>query len=205
MLSCSGIRIRMDRLDDIVMGEIMKRILHPVRLRELLEAYLQSASERAAREQGRLDKLRHSHKDVQKALSRLLELVEKGLMEADDPNLKERLLGLKLQRDELTTEIDDLQHRIASGEPEITPEKVKQFALLMHEKLVNGTPEFRQAYARLLMREVMVKDREIRITGSKAALVRATGAWKYAACGSLFCSGMAHRERFELSTPRFVV
>ncbi len=172
-LSCSGIRIRMDRLDEIVMGEIMKRVLDPMRLRELLDAYLQSANERAVRDRTQLDKLRHSHREAQKALSRLLELVEKGLMEAEDPNLKERLLGLKLQRDELAADIADIQQRITSGEPEVTPEKIERFALLLHEKLVNGTPEFRQAYARLLMREVTVKDREIRISGSKAALARA--------------------------------
>jgi site-specific DNA recombinase len=100
-------------------------------------------------------------------------LVEKGLMEAEDPDLKERLLGLKLQRDELAVEIADLQQRIATGEPEITPEKIERFAVLLRERLLNGTPEFRQAYARLLMREVTVKDREIRISGSKAALARA--------------------------------
>jgi site-specific DNA recombinase len=163
----------MDRLDEIVMGEIVKRVLDPMRLRELLDAYLQSANERAVRDRGLLDKLRHSHREAQKALFRLLELVEKGLMEAEDPDLKERLLALKLQRDELAVEIADLQQCITSGEPEITPEKIERFVLLLHEKLVNVTHEFRQAYARLLMPEVTVKQREIRITGSKAALVRA--------------------------------
>jgi site-specific DNA recombinase len=172
-LACQGIRMRMDRLDEIVMGEILKRILDPVRLRELLDAYLRSANERAEREQGQIEKLRHSHRDVQKRLSRLLELVETGVMEAEDPDLKDKLIGLKLQRDELAVEIDDVQRRLATGEPEITPEKVERFAMLLREKLLNGTPEFRQAYARLLMREVLVKDREIRISGSKAALVRA--------------------------------
>ncbi|WP_127077136.1 hypothetical protein [Rhodomicrobium lacus] len=40
----------------------------------------------------------------------------------------------------------------------------------------SGSPEFRQAYARLLMREVPVKDKEIRIAGSRAILARAASA-----------------------------
>lgn len=87
-LACRGIRMRMDRLDEIVIGEVIEHILDPHRLRSLLEAYLQSASERADRNKHQIDRLRQSHRDTQSALARLLSLVEKGLMEAEDPNLK---------------------------------------------------------------------------------------------------------------------
>lgn len=66
-----------------------------------------------------------------------------------------------------------MQKRITTGEPAITPEKVKKFAALLTDQIHNGPPELRQAYARLVMREVTVKDEEIRIVGSKAVLARA--------------------------------
>ena len=172
-LACRGIRMRMDRLDEIVIGEIIEHVLDPERLRTLLDVYLQSASERADRNKHQIDRLRQTYRDTQAALARLLSLVEKGLMEAEDPSLKERLLGLKLQRDELAVEIADLQQRLSSNEPEITPEKIERFATLLRDKLLNGTPEFRQAYARMVMREVSVKDEQIRISGSKAILAKA--------------------------------
>ena len=172
-LACRGIRMRMDRLDEIVIGEIIEHVLDPERLRTLLDTYLQSASERADRNKHQIDRLRQTHRDTQAALARLLSLVEKGVMEAEDPSLKERLLGLKLQRDELAVEIADLQQRLSSNEPEITPEKIERFAALLRDKLLNGTPEFRQAYARMVMREVNVQDKEIRISGSKAILAKA--------------------------------
>ncbi|NGO62461.1 recombinase family protein [Rhizobium daejeonense] len=173
-LSCQGIRMRMERLDDIVIGEILEHVLNPARLTVLLEAYLKSATERADRNKHEIDRLRQKHRDTQAALTRLLSLVESGLMEAEDPALKERLLGLKLQRDELAVEIKDLQQRLSSSEPEITAEKIERFAMLLRDKLANGTPEFRQAYARMVMREVSVRDDEIRISGSKAILAKAT-------------------------------
>lgn len=172
-LACRGIRIRMDRLDDIVIGEVIKHILDPERLRQLLDSYLRSASERADRNKHQIDRLRHSHRDTQAALARLLSLVESGLMETEDPSLKQRLTGLKLQRDELAVEIAELQQRLSTNEPEITPEKIERFAALLRDRLLNGTPEFRQAYARLVMQEVSLKDGEIRIKGSKAILARA--------------------------------
>lgn len=37
--------------------------------------------------------MRQAHKETEAAIVRLLELVEKGVMEAEDPSLKERLVG----------------------------------------------------------------------------------------------------------------
>ena len=53
----------------------------------------------------------------------------------------------------------------------VTPEKVARVGGLLRDKSI-GAPEFRQAYARLLMDEVRVTDEEIRISGSKSVLAR---------------------------------
>jgi hypothetical protein len=99
-------------------------------------------------------------------------IVEKGLIEADDPAMRERLVGLKLRRDQIAKEIGELQSRMASSTPTITPEKVARVGGLLRDKLFEGPPEFRQAYARLLMDEVRVTDGEIRISGSKSVLAK---------------------------------
>jgi hypothetical protein len=156
-----------------VIEEVSSRILQPDRLRLLLEAYLKSTASRADETKERLSQMRQSHKEAEAAIMRLLELVEKGLMEAEDPSLKERLIGLKVRRDELTQDIGDLQKRVTSGEPVVTPAKIEKLAALLRDELHNGPPELRQAYARLAMREVSVKNKDIRITGWKAVLAKA--------------------------------
>lgn len=171
-IACKGMRIRMDKLDCIVIGEVAKRVLKPERLMEMLHAYVKAASEREHADRDRLAKLRHDHKEAEAGIVRLLELVEKGMMHAEDQELRDRLIGLKLRRDEIAREISDLQKRMASGEPRITSEKVNRLAILLRDKLYDGPPELRQAYARLLMDEVSVGDQEIRISGSKAVLAR---------------------------------
>jgi len=133
-------------------------------------------SEREDQNRERLGKLRQAHKDAEAAIARLLGLVEQEVMEAEDPSLRDRLIGLKLQRDELAKDVTDLHRRMSSGEPQITPEKLERLALLVRDKLHHGPPELRQAYARLVMDEVNVSDEEIRISGSKAALVRCAAA-----------------------------
>lgn len=171
-MACEGVRMRMDRLDDIVLGEVTKRVLHPERLTVMLDAYLRTAQERGDRQQDQLRQLRQDHKEAEGGIARLLELVEKGVLDAGDASLRERLVNLRFRRDELAKEVSDLQRRLASAEPVLTPEKVARLAVLLREKLYTGPPDLRQAYARLLLSEVRVDDQEIRISGSKAVLAR---------------------------------
>ena len=88
---------------------------------------------------------------------------------------------------------------MASSTPTITPEKVARVGGLLRDKLYEGPPEFRQAYARLLMEEVRVTDEEIRISGSKSVLAKcaAEGVGRTRAQSSLFCSGVARPKGFE--------
>jgi DNA invertase Pin-like site-specific DNA recombinase len=171
-LACKGLRMPMDRLDGIVIGEVTKRILDPDRLKGLLEEYLCTAIQREDRSREQLRQLRQAHKEAEVGIARLLELVEKGLMDAEDPGLRERLVALRFRRDELAKELADLNRRLAMADPVLTPAKVERLALLLGEKLHHGPPDLRQAYARLVLSEVRVNDQEICIRGSKAVLAR---------------------------------
>ena len=162
----------MEVLDGIVIGEVAKVVLEPERLAELLEGYVRSSARQTEAASGQLAKLRLAHKETEAAIARLLGIVEQGLMEAGDPALRDRLTGLRLQRDELAREVSEQQRRLTTGTPDLTPEKIRALGMLLRDKLFTGPPEFRQAYARVLMSEVAVTRDEIRITGSKSILAR---------------------------------
>ena len=170
--SCQGLRMQMDKLDDIVTGEVAKRVLEPTRLGDLLESFVKAAARHGDQNKEKLAKLRHDHKESQAAIMRLLGLVEQGLMEAEDPALRERMIALKLQRDELARTITDLQTHMASDAPTITPEKISLVSTLLRDRLHHGPMELRQGYARLLMDEVAVTQDEIQISGSREILAR---------------------------------
>ena len=205
--ACRGLRTPMEKLDEIVVGEVARRVLDPDRLTAMLDAYVQSAAVQADGAKAQIAKLRHDHTAAAAGIARLLELVEKGLMDAEDPAMRERLVALRLQRDQNAEEIGELQNRMASLAPTITPEKVARVGGLLRDKLYEGPPEFRQAYARLLLDEVLVSDEEIRISGSKSILARCAtqGVAESMPKVLSFCSGVARPKRFELLTPRFVV
>jgi len=154
--------------------EVTKQILQSDHLKELLGNYLRTAIEREDRD--RLRQMRQDHKEAEAGIAPLLELVEKGLMDAEDASMRERLVNLRFRRDELAEQISDMTRRLAMAEPVITPAKIEKLALLLRDKLHHGSPDLRQAYARLLLSEVRVQPHEIRTSGSKAVLARSAAA-----------------------------
>lgn len=143
--ACRGLRTPMEKLDEIVVGEVARQVLEPDRLTAMLDGYVQSAAAQADGAKAQIAKLRHDHTARVAGIARLLELVEKGLMEPEDPAMRERLVALKLQRDQIAKEIAELQNRMTSTTPTITPEKVGRVGKLLRDKLYGGPPEFRQA------------------------------------------------------------
>ena len=170
--SCRGIRMRMEKLDDTVISVLCEQILRPSRLQALLSAFLQASVSRDTQDREKLSRMRKMHSEAEAGIGRLLGLVEKGLMEAEDPALREKLIGLKLQRDELSRDVHGLQQAMSAGSSEINPDKVALLAKTVRKALQEGSPEVRQAYARLVLTKVTVSDEEIVITGSKAVLAK---------------------------------
>jgi len=171
--SCEGVRMPMGELDGIVIDELARRILEPSRLAEMLEAYVKASAAQEGDAKDKLSRLRHVHTEAKAAVSRLLAMVASGLMDEGDPEFREQLASNKIRRDEASRQIDEMRSQMSSGEPILTPEKIERVAALLNDKLHNGPPDLRQAYARLLVDEVRVTRDEIRIIGSKAVLARA--------------------------------
>ena len=52
----------------------------------------------------------------------------------------------------------------------LTPERIKAFTKLMHDKLENGDVQARKAYLRAVISEIRVDDDKVSIIGDKATL-----------------------------------
>jgi hypothetical protein len=89
--------------------DLSDRLFEPERLEELLRGYLDQAIDGQARVKEKLRQAREARGDVEAKISRLLALVETGAMEPNDPALKDRLVGLRLQKTELEQDIARLQ------------------------------------------------------------------------------------------------
>ena len=143
--SCSGQRIRMDKLDGMTLEYLGSKIFEPRRLEQILHQYIASQASSAAAYRDRLKQVRNARTEAQAAITRLLTLVESGAMEPDDPELKDRLDQLKLRRTELDRDIQSIQENLQADTATITPERIKVLSTQMRERLRSGPPDLRQA------------------------------------------------------------
>jgi hypothetical protein len=149
-------------------------VLKPERLARILEAYIAQSAEGDAPRRERLARARKNLTEAAAKKSRLMQLVSAGALEPDDPQLVQEVKGAEVRRRQAEEEVALLDGKGQSVEPRaITPAKVERLGTAIRKALQTGTPEFRRAYVRLFVRQVVVDDTEIRVSGPTAALAGA--------------------------------
>jgi DNA invertase Pin-like site-specific DNA recombinase len=88
--ACNGRSIRMDKLDGLVMQQLLERLVAPERLAEMLSTLAGRRAAKAADAAERIRTLQEQVSSADERLRRLYELVEDGSAEADDV-LRQRL------------------------------------------------------------------------------------------------------------------
>ncbi len=169
---CQGRSISMSVLDGLVTEHLIDKLFTPGRLRIILQAYIEKSENSDLQRNQRLGLAKQRQTEISGKISRLLELVAKGLMEADDPDLASQLTGLKAQRSQMTAEVDLLTKSASLGTVLITDEKLIRFADLMRNALQNGDIAFRRTYIRLFVDEIILSDSNISLSGPDAALAQ---------------------------------
>jgi hypothetical protein len=164
----------MDGLDQAVVDILADAALKPKRLSRILEAYLAATAEGGVARRERLARARKEATEAIGTKARLMKLVAAGALEPDDPQLAEELRNTKARRRRAEEEIALLETEGLQAKPRnITPAKIERLGMAIREALRTGTPEFRRAYVRLLVRQVVVGKTEIKVSGPTAALAGA--------------------------------
>ena len=161
----------MDKLDTIVVDQLVDRLLDPPRITAMLSSL---GSELAAKEKAvntRIVALEREAHEAGEKLRRLYQAIEDGVAEMDDI-LKDRITALKLDRDRVQ---EALACARVGARPsvEVSPMVVEQFGATMRENLTTGEIPFRKAYLDSLIDRVEVDDHAVRIVGRKDVLKQA--------------------------------
>jgi site-specific DNA recombinase len=160
--TCEGRRIRMQEIDDLVLTAIMEDLLTQERMTEFLQELQERQTAKTAAVCDSLAKHEAQLSDVKAKLSRLLELVETGIIETSDPSLAERLDNLRTQRDITDKAVKTARKKLVPEE-RITEKMVSQFNKLMQHALTQDAPPFRRAYLRSVVDKVEIDKTEVRI------------------------------------------
>jgi site-specific DNA recombinase len=169
---CKGRTVPMERLDTLVADHIERRLLQPARLEEILSSVLDRREERAERRASQIAELRKRAAEAEAKLKRLYDAIENGVADLSDPMLKDRIAELKAVRDQARTDAERAQEAIERAGPSITPHALKTFARQARKRMRTENGGYRRDHLRALAQRVEVDRKEVRIMGSKSALLR---------------------------------
>ncbi|WP_407641334.1 recombinase family protein [Alteripontixanthobacter maritimus] len=172
--SCGGNNVPMQKVDDAVMNALKKRLLRPARLNTLLAGLIERSEGADARRRQTLGVLRSERTEVDHAIRRVFEMVESGMIEPGDSDLKSRLGTHQKRRAALDEEIRVLDRQIGRKGKRIDEDAIADFSARVREKLDDpGNPALRKDYVKAFVGEVVMTKERIIIRGPVSAL---TGA-----------------------------
>jgi site-specific DNA recombinase len=119
----------MDSLDTLVVEHLADHVFQPDRLTVLLKSYLNQSQDAARERRQRLGRLKAQLTEAEGAIQKLLAMVEKGLMDVDDPALAERLRRHKGDRTRLNDEIGLADSPSTTGPLSLTQAKLDHLAV----------------------------------------------------------------------------
>ena len=94
-----------------------------------------------------------------------------GVADLSDPMLKDRIAELKATRDQARLDAQRAEDAIERGGPTITPEALKMFARTARKRMRTESGGYRRDHLRALAQRIEVDQKELRIMGSKSALL----------------------------------
>jgi hypothetical protein len=182
---CPGRTVPMEKLDNLVAEYIEQRLLQPKRLSNFCHTF-SIAAVNAPSDERRIAELRKRTAEADAKLKRLYEAIENGVADLSDPMLKDRIAELKATRDQARLDAERAEDAIDRAGPTITPQTLKTFARTARKRMRTENGGYRRDHLRALAQRVEVDQKELRIMGSKSALLRtlvATSSAKTAGFG----------------------
>ena len=168
---CESDNLPMQKLDALVLHSLADRVFTAARVRLMLEALGKHAKESGKQQQRQLATLNQELAALTRGMERLYEGIEKGVIKLDD-TLRQRTDQLQAQRQAILTDIAGLKTKATVPAHVLQQKHIDAFTKLLRAKLLeNGL--FAKEYLRLLVHEIRVNKRDVKITGSYAALAQA--------------------------------
>lgn len=171
--ACTGRRVPMEQLDDLVVGAVARHLVQPERLTALLQTWLDRSATAVAERAAELKRLRARLTQLEGESVRVIRLVRNETLSPDDPQVASELGNIRAQKASTQADIAVLERQLDAGDRRITPAIIAKFSDLLRHKLHEPDGRTRKEYIHLLVDRVEVGDREVRITGRNAMLERA--------------------------------
>lgn len=117
---CQGRRIRMEKLDNLVVDAISDQVLQSYRLKSLLGKWIEHSGQADTARREEIRQLRARLSRLESESANVIKLIRNGLCAADDPQIAIELAQIATQKKAMSADIDVLE-RQNDGQRKITP------------------------------------------------------------------------------------
>ena len=167
---CDTPAIPMEKLDALVLQALVDKVVSPDRLKVMLDALKTKIKDAQSEQNSHLQALQRELSELEIATGRLYEAVEKGFLPMDS-TLQDRAQKLKARRESILVEMAGTRQQTSLPIAKLNSQQIQSFGDALRIKLLDRENGFSKQYLRVLVNEIKVSGNEIRMTGSKAAIV----------------------------------
>jgi site-specific DNA recombinase len=153
-------------------GTVANRVFTPERVEVMMKELQHNLKNSRAYHDEQLKKLTKELDTVKQQTERLYEAVGKGLLPLDG-TLQERVHKHKARREEVLVEMAGLRRKKELPVANLGKKHVQAFCLALKDKLRDKGSNFGKEYLKLLVDEIRVDKKEVRLTGSYSSLAGA--------------------------------
>lgn len=167
--ACPSGNVPLEKLDTLVLDAFRNQIYTPEYINSIIATLRQAAAKsRESDHKQHLKPLEQQLVDVDQALTRIYEAVEKGFMKADE-HLKTRLEQHQVKRESLIAEIAAIKRQQKSPLQTITPQKIEAVSKILTQRLTEASP-YAKAYLRATVSEIRITDQIVSLTGDNQSM-----------------------------------
>jgi len=172
--SCSSGNLPTGKLDDLILHSLSDKVFTESRVRIMLNELKKRLLKTRDASAEKLKALTVEMDKSQCSLDRLYQAVEEGLLPMD-VTLSERAHRLQAQRQAILTEIAGIKRQKEMPQQFLSSGHVSAFCQALKSRLLDRSSGFGKRYLRLLVDEIRVEGKAVKIRGSYSALAQAVG------------------------------
>jgi hypothetical protein len=170
--TCQNNNIPMEKLDGLILEAVANRVFTPERMEVMMKELQHNLKNSHADHDEQLKTLTKELDAVKQQQDRLYEAVEKGLLPLDG-TLQERVHKHQARRQEVLTELAGLRRQKELPLAQLGRKHIQAFCAALKEKLRDKASNFGKDYLKLLVNEIRVEKKEVRLTGNYTSLAGA--------------------------------
>jgi len=167
---CQSRMVRLDRMDAAILDVMCRHFVTPARVAAMLSELQKNCDNQNEAEI--MKEVSMKLETVKLRMQRLYDAIEQGLAPLD-ADLKERLLSLTREKEEVTASMEMLADRQRLHTDNFAPEDISEFCAVIRDRLFDQDAPLAKQYLKKLVKEIVFTNDEVKIVGGYAELAGA--------------------------------